>query len=328
MDLNNVKDFVVETKDVAFSRLKYPLLKFYLFFIIICNWDIILFIFLGDADINMRVTSIKNSIKSTEFEFLGVTIHYINMRWLMPMLYSFISYLLFPYISYEIEKIISMVKNKQMDLESQEKLKIAKNQYEISLELSGKRSYDELNAKILVLEKEKEDNFKLYQQAVEEKDKVFNESIKKEELFNNKLKEITTELDNNLEEIKYLKNKVAKNTIDKKLDSVLRNKLNNLKGLYLENDLLNPINVEINNNLINSILDNYDDPKIKLNMLQLIIELLRIGEVFVQHKLNDKDYMYLVNILIKLNVIKLGSEDNMYLVTHIGNDLYDYLQHL
>ncbi|MGV0830311.1 hypothetical protein ACTS9C_15910 [Empedobacter brevis] len=328
MDLNGVKDFVVETKDIALNRLKYPLLKFYIFFIIICNWDIIMFVFLGDADINMRVASIKNSIKETELNILGVNINFVNLRWLMPMIYSLISYLLFPYISFEIEKIISKVKNQQIDLESEEQLKIAKNQYEISLELSGKRSYDELNTKIIVLEKEKEDNFKLYQQAVKEKDKVINESIKKEEFFRvrtNEINEQKLKIEKEFEDLKNnnLNGFVNKKTYNEKLES----KLNSLKLL---NEQFNPNNFSKElitgiSVLLNDFLDNFSNDIIKLDNLELLEELLSTGEVHITKNNYKPEFIKFMNILEKYDVFEYSKGSMMYEVTEFGKKLYKYL---
>lgn len=328
MDLNNVKDFVVETKDVALSRLKYPLLKFYLFFIIICNWDIILFIFLGDADINMRVTSIKNSIKSTEFEFLGVTIPYINMRWLMPMVYSLISYLLFPYISYEIEKIISKVKNQQMDLESEEQLKIAKKQYEISLELSGKKSLDDLNKKITILENEKNENFKLYQQAVDEKEKVIDEYAKKEDFFRgriNEIEEMKIKIEKKFED--YKNNNLDGFVNKKTYESKLKSKLNSLKLLNEQNNpsgFSNELNIGISV-MLKEFLNHFSNDIIKLDNLELLEELLSTGEVHITKNNYNPEFINFMNILEKYDVFEYSKGSMMYEVTEFGKKLYKYL---
>ncbi|MDM1070871.1 hypothetical protein HX001_00025 [Empedobacter brevis] len=327
MDFNDVKDFVVETKEVALNRLKYPLLKFYIFFIIICNWDIILFIFLGDADINMRITSIKNSIKETELYILGVSIHFINLRWLMPMIYSLVSYLLFPYISYEIEKIISKVKNQQMDLESQEKLKIAKSQYEISLELSGKRSYDELNAKISILEKEKEENFRLYQQTFDEKETIINQNRLNESFFNEKMEEYKNGMIKAKSELQQLELKIKKESFLKiKMDQDYKKKLT---LMYFINKNDNPNNYS--NNKIDTINESlyryvnyFFEADQKLENIFILKDFLKVGEIYTDSIKYDRNLYNISEVVLELGFFDKFDE-NKYIITEIGKKIYEYM---
>ncbi|MGV0923951.1 hypothetical protein [Empedobacter tilapiae] len=113
MEIKEAFDVIKETKEdfknVLLERLKLPIINYYIFFLIIYNWDIIVMLFFYKGNAEIRIEKVKSLYESYNFLFV------LNWRMLVPLIYSFISCMIFPYVSSFIESKLKRTNEKRIE---------------------------------------------------------------------------------------------------------------------------------------------------------------------------------------------------------------------
>lgn len=100
MDITDIKD---DLKQIILERLKSPIINFYLFFLVIYNWDLLLMLFFLNGDVNTKILELKNTYDDKKIFWI------LNWRFIAPMIYAFLSIVLFPFISNFIENLLKTI---------------------------------------------------------------------------------------------------------------------------------------------------------------------------------------------------------------------------
>ncbi|MDM1138883.1 MULTISPECIES: hypothetical protein [unclassified Empedobacter] len=97
----DVQEFAKDTKDdikeIVLERLKNPLINFYLFFLVIYNWDIILYTSFSGSTIELKIDCIRQMYHNSDIWWI------FNWRFVAALIYSIISLFLFQLLSLLIE---------------------------------------------------------------------------------------------------------------------------------------------------------------------------------------------------------------------------------
>lgn len=88
-----IKNLGSEAKDIILERLKNPFINLYLFFLIIYNWDIILYLLFSKDIIELKIQCIKNDYNKDNFWLI------LNWRFITPLIYSMLSNVLLQLLS-------------------------------------------------------------------------------------------------------------------------------------------------------------------------------------------------------------------------------------
>ncbi|MDM1074216.1 hypothetical protein HX001_17155 [Empedobacter brevis] len=142
MEIKEAFDVIKETKEdfknVLLERLRLPIINYYIFFLIIYNWDIIVMLFFFKGNAELRIEKVKNLYENYNFLFV------LNWRMLVPLIYSFISCMIFPYVSSFIErKLKSTNENRIKDFFDLEEEK-AKREKDILFTRNGNKTITQL----------------------------------------------------------------------------------------------------------------------------------------------------------------------------------------
>lgn len=106
MDLMDIKD---DIKQILLERLKSPIINFYLFFLVLYNWDLILMLFFLNGDVNSKILELKNAYDEKKMFWI------LNWRFISPMIYAFLSIVLFPFISNFIDNLLKPITKKRIE---------------------------------------------------------------------------------------------------------------------------------------------------------------------------------------------------------------------
>lgn len=80
-----IKNLGIEAKEIILERLKNPFINLYLFFLIIYNWDIILYLLFSKDIIELKIQCAKNYYHDGHIWWL------LNWRFIAPLIYSIVS---------------------------------------------------------------------------------------------------------------------------------------------------------------------------------------------------------------------------------------------
>ncbi|MGV0830739.1 hypothetical protein ACTS9D_00770 [Empedobacter brevis] len=100
--IQGIQDFVKESKEdikeIISERLKNPLINYYIFFLVIYNWDIILYTSFSSSTIEIKLDCIKEIYHNSDICWI------FNWRFIAPLLYSIVSLFLFQLLSLIIDR--------------------------------------------------------------------------------------------------------------------------------------------------------------------------------------------------------------------------------
>lgn len=105
MDFMNVKD---DIKQILLERLKSPIINFYLFFLVLYNWDLILMLFFLNGDVNSKILELKSTYENKKIIWI------LNWRFIAPIIYAFLSIVLFPFVSNFIDDLLKPITKKRI----------------------------------------------------------------------------------------------------------------------------------------------------------------------------------------------------------------------
>lgn len=175
-----IKDIFQSNKE----KLKYPIFYTYLIIILLWNWDVLSYYLISDSSIEEKIECIKLNYSGWH------RIYY-------PLIYSIFISLLFPYLMFFLEWCLQLSnkKRKKIRYESnklirEEKLQIARNEFFVEQEKTGKRDLEQLNQQIyeansrLEIERTQNENSLKFMEETIEKQKLL---IQDRETANSKL---------------------------------------------------------------------------------------------------------------------------------------------